>query len=177
MKSRERCHIVLSSPVAPLAGAWIEIIRELVHCSNSTSLPSRERGLKSNGCPETIPSCVVAPLAGAWIEIMLISFLLLRRKVAPLAGAWIEISAKAYRNICLSVAPLAGAWIEILLYSSTSLGVASLPSRERGLKSESLFDKLTPDEVAPLAGAWIEIYHVLLRISNRRSRSPRGSVD
>ena len=79
--------------------------------------------------------------------------------------------------IGVDVAPLAGAWIEILNVCFQNLSYPSLPSRERGLKSESLFDKLTPDEVAPLAGAWIEIYHVLLRISNRRSRSPRGSVD
>ena len=55
--------------VAPLVGAWIEIMMEV------------------NYDRETI----VAPLVGAWIEIkkqMLFDFVVL---VAPLVGAWIEI--------------------------------------------------------------------------------------
>ena len=55
--------------VAPLAGAWIEIV-------TVSLLKSYEN---------------VAPLAGAWIEINTLasrSFVFL---VAPLAGAWIEI--------------------------------------------------------------------------------------
>ena len=99
--------------VAPLAGAWIEIMdaidqihqlgkslpsreRGLKYCDDITngeqtvSLPSRERGLKScdKFCVAVIPA------------------------VAPLAGAWIEIDGKCRRNTA----------------------VGSLPSRERGLK-------------------------------------------
>mgnify|MGYP005772097709 CR=1 FL=1 len=55
--------------VAPLAGAWIEMI--------------------PGG---TVPQAfIVAPLAGAWIEIMYLIFLFPNSEVAPLAGAWIEI--------------------------------------------------------------------------------------
>ena len=55
--------------VAPLAGAWIEILREL----------SEKNGL------------YVAPLAGAWIEMSLLGKYIMGIFVAPLAGAWIEI--------------------------------------------------------------------------------------
>ena len=58
-----------SYAVAPLAGAWIEII---------TSPPIN-----------ILP--LVAPLAGAWIEIMITCQKIECIKVAPLAGAWIEI--------------------------------------------------------------------------------------
>ncbi len=55
--------------VAPLAGAWIEIL------------------------PAASPAgyAPVAPLAGAWIEIAKVSVHGGRIMVAPLAGAWIEI--------------------------------------------------------------------------------------
>ena len=56
--------------VAPLAGAWIEILRSPSPALRVLpSLPSRERGLKFvfSGIIPTIE--IVAPLAGAWIEI------------------------------------------------------------------------------------------------------------
>ena len=59
-----------SNTVAPLVGAWIEI---LIKFSKSTNLIK------------------VAPLVGAWIEISLIYVTLLILFVAPLVGAWIEI--------------------------------------------------------------------------------------
>ena len=55
--------------VAPLVGAWIEI---LIHTK-------RKR------------KCGVAPLVGAWIEIPEIENSQQRWNVAPLVGAWIEI--------------------------------------------------------------------------------------
>ena len=100
--------------VAPLAGAWIEI---MITC-------------------QKIECIKVAPLAGAWIEIFTRKNSPCSLSVAPLAGAWIEIP-EAWRvngpwilslpsrerglkliclyRICSSiwVAPLAGAWIEI----------------------------------------------------------------
>ena len=66
--------------VAPLAGAWIEIV----------VFPSMEVCVK------------VAPLAGAWIEIKSRPRYAICEKVAPLAGAWIEINLqrkKAYATI------------------------------------------------------------------------------
>ena len=55
--------------VAPLVGAWIEII-----LNSSFSTVSK-----------------VAPLVGAWIEISLRVSFQARPFVAPLVGAWIEI--------------------------------------------------------------------------------------
>ena len=58
------------APVAPYAGAWIEIS----YC-----------GVAKSDAP-------VAPYAGAWIEMHIIAFEKLSFQVAPYAGAWIEIS-------------------------------------------------------------------------------------
>ena len=90
--------------VAPLAGAWIEISKDFKSAGHYASLPSRERGLK---------------------------YILFNARepvfaVAPLAGAWIEIGSRQGRAVAISVAPLAGAWIEILLKSQC---VSSVPRR------------------------------------------------
>ena len=99
--------------VAPLAGAWIEIIRPGCPAGYLLSLPSRERGLKSGIGNRWNDSIQVAPLAGAWIEIKLRGIRATDGTVAPLAGAWIEINISCVENGTYDVAPLAGAWIEI----------------------------------------------------------------
>ena len=55
--------------VAPLVGAWIEIIVIQYHIKDRWSLPSWERGLKFMGQCFISHSPSVAPLVGAWIEI------------------------------------------------------------------------------------------------------------
>ena len=98
--------------VAPLAGAWIEMLRIETEFWEDVSLPSRERGLKFRTCrPDSA------------------------RRVAPLAGAWIEMPSVLDAHLPDVVAPLAGAWIEILLCTKSMGSHWSLPSRERGLKS------------------------------------------
>ena len=82
---------ILSTAVAPRAGAWIETMRT------------------------GIALCVaaVAPRAGAWIETEIRSnFPYHLFLVAPRAGAWIETKVRinAFGNTI--VAPRAGAWIE-----------------------------------------------------------------
>ena len=100
--------------VAPLGGAWIEIL-----CKLDKALIAK-----------------VAPLGGAWIEITLETTLLISTlgrtprgcvdrnlllftpnskgsSVAPLGGAWIEISASNSPCGRITVAPLWSAWIEI----------------------------------------------------------------
>ena len=57
--------------VAPLVGAWIEIVRGLGRTWKNT----------------------VAPLVGAWIEICCLRNSCTNIIVAPLVGAWIEIFA------------------------------------------------------------------------------------
>ena len=56
--------------VAPLVGAWIEIIESAERLSLRLSLLSWERGLKLMICHEKVVISVVAPLVGAWIEII-----------------------------------------------------------------------------------------------------------
>ena len=77
--------------VAPLAGAWIEMLCNMYKNEQTLSLPSRERGLKCRSVRSWIFGIVVAPLAGAWIEIMKNEIIGAENIVAPLAGAWIEI--------------------------------------------------------------------------------------
>ena len=58
----------------------------------------------------------------------------------------------------IAVAPFAGAWIEI--QNGTGISdhpVASLPSRERGLKYRIHRARRPQYLVAPFAGAWIEM--------------------
>ena len=55
--------------VAPLAGAWIEIVGWYAVDRNRRSPPSRGRGLKCKISALYHGICTVAPLAGAWIEI------------------------------------------------------------------------------------------------------------
>ena len=62
-----------ASDVAPLVGAWIEIV---------TTLPMFEQQ-------------IVAPLVGAWIEIPRCRKASFTVFVAPLVGAWIEMSPAA----------------------------------------------------------------------------------
>ena len=53
----------------------------------------------------------------------------------------------------------------------------SLPSRERGLKSQIITTFANIINVAPLAGAWIEIKVISIGKDIVKGRSPRGSVD
>ena len=101
----------------------------------SQSLPTRERGLKSPAWPLHPPQ---------W-------------HVAPHAGAWIEIVARLFVFSMPPVAPHAGAWIEITFVMRSPQYIPSLPTRERGLKSQSKDLFGAQILVAPHAGAWIEI--------------------
>ena len=92
LKSHMKSMCIAQTIVAPLAGAWIEIVVE----------------------PTTPGSTItVAPLAGAWIEICIFDGDNNPYSVAPLAGAWIEIENGGIEHGKSKVAPLAGAWIEI----------------------------------------------------------------
>ena len=83
------------SLVAPLVGAWIEIIFQLQ--------------------PSILD--LVAPLVGAWIEIYKRGTMAKFYHVAPLVGAWIEILLLPRPRYVIHVAPLVGAWIEIKINS------------------------------------------------------------
>ena len=98
--------------VAPLAGAWIEILYMHCMCRGDPSLPSRERGLKSQTLLPTLTVRRRSPRGSVDRNTQPICFIL-ALYVAPLAGAWIEISSAHQRHRRKCVAPLAGAWIEI----------------------------------------------------------------
>ena len=57
-------------------------------------------------------------------------------QVTPYAGVWIEIEEIALLKKSVSVTPYAGVWIEIAEKIPLSNAVASLPTRECGLKSQ-----------------------------------------
>ena len=78
--------------VAPLVGAWIEIVSDWGTTRGvCSSLPSWERGLKLSCDPLSNAKIAVAPLVGAWIEIYNKRYAVKTIYVAPLVGAWIEI--------------------------------------------------------------------------------------
>ena len=81
----------LAVVVAPLVGAWIEIVIIAGRVIKAKSLPSWERGLKFESQIVAMRGRNVAPLVGAWIEIGLSAPVVLVTIVAPLVGAWIEI--------------------------------------------------------------------------------------
>ena len=99
--------------VAPLVGAWIEILYPHKPQHTSMSLLSWERGLKYGKINYKVNAIIVAPLVGAWIEIILYLIYLHLFNVAPLVGAWIEIDYLNHLIVAIHVAPLVGAWIEI----------------------------------------------------------------
>ena len=59
----------LQVKVAPLVGAWIEIADQICAMIVYMSLPSWERGLKYGNFYDRVLCHEVAPLVGAWIEI------------------------------------------------------------------------------------------------------------
>ena len=69
---------------------------------------------------------------------------------------------RCYEVVFLTcVAPFTGAWIEIPEKRLKMLGLESLPSRERGLKSSGSTTSTNHLPVAPFTGAWIEITELL----------------
>ena len=123
-------YVFCNRAVAPLAGAWIEIVVEPTTPGSTMSLPSRERGLKWHVMRTQTWFYGVAPLAGAWIEMF---------------SGW-----KSHRDGA-KVAPLAGAWIEIIVCGRQDAAKtkASLPSRERGLKLKTVGLRSTTMESLP----------------------------
>ena len=111
------------------------------------SLPSRERGLKSQA--HLTPRKV--------------------RPSLPSRERGLKYHASVGDYIIQGVAPLAGAWIEIRRRSLHRHGNTSLPSRERGLKFINMNGIKRGNIVAPLAGAWIEMEYM-------RVLKPYGTV-
>jgi len=141
-----------SAPVAPPAGAWIEISYV---CNPSETYR-------------------VAPPAGAWIEIGSRSALGPESWVAPPAGAWIEICCFAHLCGLDESLPLRERGLKFGLPIGQQVRHLSLPLRERGLKSRWGRAQPAPS-VAPPAGAWIEIPAVARPEANRSVAPPAGA--
>ena len=99
--------------VAPFAGARIEIALCKTAVCVMESLPSRERGLKSQMRTVLLVPQHVAPFAGARIEMKFPDRRITSLYVAPFAGARIEIKLIGGNKNEFGVAPFAGARIEI----------------------------------------------------------------
>ena len=153
MSVRKEPHRLTS--VAPLVGAWIEIL--------STSKKSRPRS--------------VAPLVGAWIEILMKTSLVRIRPVAPLVGAWIEMGISLRSSLRSSSLLSWERGLKCSGSSSRRCKSRSLLSWERGLKSTLLRRYPSQSSVAPLVGAWIEIPDASASLAFWIRRSSRGSVD
>ena len=120
--------------VAPFAGAWIEIMRTKSTSSKILSLPSRERGLKFEECPENYARCESLPSRERGLKFFLVLLWMNMQKVAPFAGAWIEIERHSQVHELLPSLPSRERGLK---YSGECYKIAyrsSLPSRERGLK-------------------------------------------
>ena len=178
MKSTADNHTEPARRVAPLAGAWIEILCVQGHVFCIESLPLRERGLKFlSSCIICIVWYEVAPLAGAWIEMNYYRRRNQEHGVAPLAGAWIEIYQENAGTKWSAVAPLAGAWIEIKVPSiALELCLESLPLRERGLKFYIPGNLNRSILSLPLRERGLKSSGLSITLMIRR-RSPCGSVD
>ena len=101
------------------------------------SLPSWERGLKSKRNPIYRYPGRVAPLVGARVEMSRKVSHVKGTPVAPLVGARVEICEIVRAIPDNSVAPLVGARVEMFADIKAYFdGDASLPSWERGLKSQ-----------------------------------------
>ena len=125
----------MNSLVVPYAGTWIETNDTCGDHPDSTSFPTRERGLKPAppGLPSPFPP--VVPYAGTWIETQKIENDFLKKTVVPYAGTWIETGLGYAAQIAGGVVPYAGTWIETrYLEAPIYLKDQSFPTRERGLK-------------------------------------------
>ena len=121
--------------VAPLVGAWIEILTCCVSLSSSVSLLSWERGLKSLHHTFSLPLFRRSSRGSVDWNYSYRTYQVFLALVAPLVGAWIEITYIVIPDKQAWVAPLVGAWIEIHMRDLCTVSQRSLLSWERGLKS------------------------------------------
>ena len=104
-------------PVAPFAGAWIEIVSLCSSYSMSMSLPSRERGLKWVVAVRFLIKASRS-LRGSvdWNMWSICIFFCRYRRSLRGSVDW-NRTATLHRIRAVVVAPFAGAWIEIMILS------------------------------------------------------------
>ena len=143
-------------PVAPFAGAWIEIgVNWSKLPLSESSLPSRERGLKCRSRSRTAAA----------------------ESSLPSRERGLKCENWYCNKLKVAVAPFAGAWIEICVAADGGQPLRrSLPSRERGLKygvghGSSLCNESLPSRERGLKYPRTRLCHAV------KCRSLRGSVD
>ena len=102
--------------VAPFAGAWIEIYICLFPDCHATSLPSRERGLKSVSYPYYMLSVVSLPSRERGLKFQPYGEPVTDCRSLPSRERGLKLFVDATHEGLGFVAPFAGAWIEIVLY-------------------------------------------------------------
>ena len=73
-----------------------------------------------------------------WIEIPCAALSTVQNCVTPYAGVWIEIANFSKNSVPANVTPYAGVWIEIISDITFVGDLASLPTRECGLKFKEI---------------------------------------
>ena len=107
----------------------------------------------------SVPSVkTVAPYTGAWIEIPLHINPFFVHIVAPYTGAWIEIVVNQIGLETCASLPTRERGLKSSGPGFVAQARMSLPTRERGLKSSRMTSPKSPLRVAPYTGAWIEIF-------------------
>ena len=107
--------------VAPLVGAWIEMLKKLGKKYLKKSLPLWERGLKYLLSQSSACAVLVAPLVGAWIEISNSAGRLSAALSLPLWERGLKFSRPTCVALKFTVAPLVGAWIEMVADAALSM--------------------------------------------------------
>ena len=145
--------------VAPFAGAWIEIARTARQRRISwTSLPSRERGLKSQHLSTPEDNAKSLPSRERGLKCHIGCRARPTRVSLPSRERGLKcITAGVSADRRMSL-PSRERGLKYEVQTRCSRRLTSLPSRERGLKSCLLsYLHCTVLRVAPFAGAWIEM--------------------
>ncbi len=147
--------VIVSRPVAPFAGAWVETALPAWRPTMATSPPSRGRGSK-----------------------LLVRLVTRHGGGRPLRGGVGRntLCEDGGANSSL-VAPFAGAWVETLHMSHASAMTVSRPLRGGvGRNSRNSDSSAAICSVAPFAGAWVETFEIADQPLPRRGRPLRGGV-
>ena len=163
-------------PVAPLAGARIEILSMHSHLPDIESLPSRERGLKYTIDKLCLRVKASLPSRERGLKLKMPYGSLRICPVAPLAGARIEILSMHSHLPDIESLPSRERGLKYTIDKLCLRVKASLPSRERGLKLLSAASVQQEPGSLPSRERGLK-FLVGMMIFLCRCRSPRGSAD
>ena len=144
--------------VTPFAGVWIEIYWLTTEYKRTTSsLPSRECGLKCISLILLLLADRVTPFAGVWIEIVSYGLYSISFTSLPSRECGLKSFCLPFFSSSAPSLPSRECGLKLIALLWESFIVSSLPSRECGLKSFWSFSLRIAVLVTPFAGVWIEI--------------------